>query len=1081
MCNTAADGGYIAGKIGGQNALDNQPDSNRLLIPPGATESVVQMFFMPLSTTNGRLEMSMFKYQSIQSPFYVWANTWIAEGVYYLFANDKQANRMYNYAIQSSVFKMHFVQPKPAVSANTTLRTVVGYNNTTMEWSYNGSTYRSDVPPIVEDDAHSIYIRVKGDAGYSVTDGEYANYKQSFPSEPVILEFPDSFFSCKDTTSVTKTSAVVQMSGTDGKVRVGDRIEYEIIAKNTGNSASVWTDAVFTDTLPNGVDFNNNIRINGSLRAVGTNGITFASNTLTIPLGNIQGGTEVKVTFEVIVNKDAYGIKIINGADVKGKDGDRNDPVDKYGDDGDGQGGGGLDIVDRANKPTIDAVTVGDNIITGTSTTIGATIIVNVGDGGTNVTVTVQGDNTWTANVTGRITVAGRTITAIQRETNKDDSEAATTTVQPRPDPVKEMTKTSESITRPGETKRVVGDTLRYTITVKNTGPDKSLWTNVIIYDTLPWEVDYVVNSVEINGDKAGAAATYDSSSRMLTVRLNDIPGGSTKVVTFDAVINNTAYGKVFKNTANIDGEAIVEGPDDPEPVVGKTAQPEVDEVNEGDRTITGKGIYVNATPLILSRITVIFPDGVTTRYADVGSDFTWSVIVPSSIFLEEGATFKVTQTFSPDSESDPVTVTVMGKKAPDPYVTKVSENTTTFDGTTRVNDKIKYTITLGNAGSPKSYWTGAEIKDVIPKALELDTQSVYIGSTKVYPGYDSDTQTLYIPINGAQYASGIKGGTSVVVTFIATVKPGTHGEHVMNSVKVTGLENGDPQKEIDIDADEDGGGFDITSKSGVPTVEDIYRGDKEIKGKGETGAIITVELPDGSKHQSNPVDQNGDWTVTLPQGKDVNTGDVVKVTQTEDGKGASNEVSKTVLDKVTRGLHGYVAPLAILPQLQEAHAVTIELRKSYKVSASPALIVTATLVPGDPGLGEFTFDKVPFGDYLLVIYRPGFLVRCMYITVSPTDADMREIAPPNTKGDDGIFNLIPGDVNEDFNIDTMDFMAVQYYIDKGAIFGGADYYAGADFDANGSIDIQDLLTLQNYWNYTVNWYAGAEGVVYNT
>jgi uncharacterized repeat protein (TIGR01451 family) len=782
------------------------------------------------------------------------------------------------------------------------------------------------------------------------------------------------------------------------------------------------------------------------------------------------------VSFEVVINQSAYGLRIVNSAEVKGKDGNRDD-LNKEANDSDGLGGGGLLIVDKSANPTINTVTEGDDYITGKGTP-GATVIVDPGDGGQPITVTVNSNGDWEADVSTRKPVVGRRITARQEETDKDPSDTVETFAVARPDPVKISSKTAENITRPGDTKRRVGDILMYTITLKNDGPAKSLWKGAVINDTILGELNFREGTVKIDGMLAGNAAIYNA--RLLTVNVGDIGSGETKVVTFEVEINNTAYGKTIKNVALVDEKPIEEP--DTDPVYGQTAQPGVDTINEGDKVITGVGIEG-------ADIVVTFPNSTRTATTQV-SGGVWSVDVPSAVYLEKDDVVQVTQKKDPDSVSDPVLKVVLGKEEPVPSVTKTSENITSTDGITRIGDDIKYTIVMRNIGSPKSYWTGAVMTDVIPEELAIDLDSVQLDNVNVpYPGYNAGNRTLRIPIADgtfSAYASGIKGGTFATVTFICKVKPGTHGKTVKNSVSVTGYSNGDTTKKVDVTVPEDGDGFLITSQSDEPTINDVYKGDMVITGTGVLGATVTVTLPDNSKHQSPQIGPDLVWTVTLPAGKYLNIGDVVKATQLESGKGDSNEVSTIVKDRVTRSVHGYVNPLVTVdlgsgdPRLvgsKELFNIVVELRDTFRTAAKTELTTIATLA--SDGRGEFTIENVPFGKYVLVIRRPGFMIRCMDIVVAQTDPDTLELAPPNDKNDNGSFNLFPGDCNGDMIVDNEDFALIQSYLENLVDAYKSNFTPFCDLNNDGLIDNEDMGLVLQYWGRDMRWYAGAETVKY--
>ena len=1048
-------------------------DANMIRIAPGGSAQIAKMFFMPVDGQE-TLNSSMFRFQYLREP-QSWAilSTWIGNGSRLVVSNINDTYPGCTYVLSGATFKLHFAQQPPTgLAVDQVARTVTGYSSTTMEWSTDGTTYRSDVAPIVEDAGHDIYVRLR-ETAYTSDNPEYGDYKKYLASEPVILTANPNFYSCADDVSLTKTAANLTPHA-DGKARVGDTVEYTVIAKNDGNPLSTWANAVMTDTIPTGLTFTNVVRLNGTILL--SNQYTFTGGVLTVPLGDIPGGgTQKTVTFQATVNDDAYGLKIINSVKVAGKDGNTNDDVIKETDDGGVNGDGGIDVADKSKEPAILPVTEGDNTINGTGEP-GARVVVTLPDG-TTLDATVAPDGTWSVDVTGKEPRAGDKIKAVQTEPGKDPSPEVETTVLGRPDVTEVKEKTSENKTRNDGTRRV-GDTLIYKITVGNGGLPKSLWENVIIEDTLPTEVTYVDGSVKIDGVAVGAPVAAYSAGK-LTVNLGNIPGGVTKEVTFEAIINDTAYGKVFVNTAIVDGKPVVEGPDDPPPVFGRTPKPDVDEVNDGDRFIEGDGIDG-------AMIEVTFPDGVTKVTGPVTGG-RWRIPVPSGINLVEGNIIKVTQTKAPDDASEPVEAIVGGKKPVDPRLSKTTENLTSTDGKTRVGDRIKYTVTVSNYGSPKSYWTSAVLTDFIPDGLNLDVTTVKLdGQSPTYSSYSNTTKLLSVTIwfDDPGYR-GIQGGTSAVITFECDVAPNAHGKHIKNSVSVNGYQNGgttDADK-VGKDADEDGGGYTIQEQSEVPEVFDITKGDREINGKGKPGAQIVVELPNGQKLPPVTVDNNGDWTVPLPNtAPDLVIGDVVTVVQIEPDKDPSDEVKKTVKDTTGRSLHGLVWPVVdrdwdMGQTFLDMHAVTVELRDSFLSPAVPGTVVKAVLTTDN--IGEFTIPNVPFGDYVLVITRPGYLVRCMNISITANDPDTIELEPPASPADEkGVFRLWWGSCTGRLRIDSLDIMMVTELTDVSVY--SPKYVAACDMNADGIINSFDVMMVVENADKTARQYAGAGNVDFN-
>lgn len=79
------------------------------------------------------------------------------------------------------------------------------------------------------------------------------------------------------------------------------------------------------------------------------------------------------------------------------------------------------------------------------------------------------------------------------------------------------------------------------------------------------------------------------------------------------------------------------------------------------------------------------------------------------------------------------------------------------------------------------------------------------------------------------------------------------------------------------------------------PVVNTIKDSDRVISGRGDAGNTIHVTFPDGTVIDA-VVDQNGDWSITIPSGIQLKAGDVVMVTQ-ENLTKLSESVYMTVAD----------------------------------------------------------------------------------------------------------------------------------------------------------------------------------------
>jgi len=541
----------------------------------------------------------------------------------------------------------------------------------------------------------------------------------------------------------------------------------------------------------------------------------------------------------------------------------------------------------------------------------------------------------------------------------------------------------------------------------------------------------------------------------------------------------------VFKNTAKVD-DLDIEEPDDPPipPVVRRSVPPLVDEINEGDRVISGTGVPG-------ASVTVSFPNSTRTETAIVDADGTWSVNVPGNVNLLEGDIVKAAQTEPGYDPSVTVEVEVQAKRSVIPYMTKTSENLTSTDDKTRVGDRLLYTVTIGNSGA-KSIWTGTVLTDELPLGVSL-TGNVYDvvlldGIRPTFCSYNPTTRVLQVNVGD------VRAGSERVVTFEVTVDANAYGMNIKNGASVIGKENGG-SKDVEDDCEEDGDGRDVIAKSDKPTIDPVTRGDEKIHGTGEPGAKIEVELQDGTKLDT-VVDNDGNWVVDVPPGKEPNTGDEIKAIQTETGKDPSDPEKVTVVDKNYRAVHGFVWPMLdkapgalpanLVDDFMKKHDIVVELRPTFRTPADAALSTTAKLVANASlaGLGEFTIENVPFGTYILYIHRPGYLARAMEITVSGSSLDIIELAPPTISpptnpSDDGIFKLWWGDCNGSLRIDNEDILMIMEDMDLKINAQDPRYNPACDMNGDGLVDNEDILMVLDNWNKFARQYAGGENINY--
>ena len=225
-------------------------------------------------------------------------------------------------------------------------------------------------------------------------------------------------------------------------------------------------------------------------------------------------------------------------------------------------------------------------------------------------------------------------------------------------DPVIDLAKTVENVTAPDAGTTHIGDKLRYTVTLANTGAANSCLVGAVVSDPLPAGIEPVAGTLRLSVDGGAPVAVpdaaYDRASRTIAVTCGDLWGGSRAVLTFDAIVEAPAVGADNGNIARVHGSVPSKDPDDaptdPEP--GKPATPPSGEPEA-------------STPPTLP-----------------------STIIPD------------------DPDRDDVTIE------------KTAENTSRDDGATHVGDTVRYKVELAN-GAVGTGWIDAVIRDDVPEGIE--------------------------------------------------------------------------------------------------------------------------------------------------------------------------------------------------------------------------------------------------------------------------------------------------------------------------------------------------------------------------
>ena len=281
--------------------------------------------------------------------------------------------------------------------------------------------------------------------------------------------------------------------------------------------------------------------------------------------------------------------------------------------------------------------------------------------------------------------------------------------------------------------------------------------------------------------------------------------------------------------------------------------------------------------------VTVTYPDGtedhvtvpVTTNeqadndaYQPTTDEVTKDYGTPAT---EEDVTGAVTIPDYPSEKGTPTITVDDPSRLPDgntPGTVDVPVTVTYPDGT---KDHVKVPVTVGEE-------TQANTNDP-----SYDNVTVDPGETVKVPQTGDNTMP-----DGTQYEidkSKIPSGWEVTVdhnTGELTVKPSEDavpGTSIVIPVTVTYPDGSTEEASTTITV---GDVIDIPA----PTVNPVDDNDTEVTGTdGTPGNIIVVTFPDGSTSEGN-IDEDGNWTVDIPDGVDLDKGDVITVVEKDkDGK----------------------------------------------------------------------------------------------------------------------------------------------------------------------------------------------------
>ena len=319
-----------------------------------------------------------------------------------------------------------------------------------------------------------------------------------------------------------------------------------------------------------------------------------------------------------------------------------------------------------------------------------------------------------------------------------------------------------------------VGDTITYTITLSDNGPNSA--TNVQVTDLLPAGRTFVsaiasqgtynpVNGLWTVGSVDTAAARTLRIQAQVTSATTTVNSATiTHADQFDPVLtNNTATTSTSPEQADL---AVTKTVNDPTPNVGETIAYTITLTDNGPSNATGvilqdmlpAGLtFVSATP---SQGTYVPAPTSTWTVGSVANGSSAVLTIQATVVSPNPATNSVTIThsdqFDPNTGNNTATSVVTPQQA-DLVLTKTVSNPTP-----NVGDTVTFTVTARDAGPSTA--TGVTVQDLLPAGV------TFVSATPSRGSYNSGTGTWTIGTLNLSTAQ-----TLVIQATVASPNPSTN------------------------------------------------------------------------------------------------------------------------------------------------------------------------------------------------------------------------------------------------------------------------------------------------------------------
>ena len=775
---------------------------------------------------------------------------------------------------------------------------------------------------------------------------------------------------------------------------VGDRITYTITASNAKDATYKITDAVITDTLPQGLSLRDgSIQVNGTSAAYAYGE---DDRQLRVRVGDIEPGESVKVTFAVEITRDAYGSTIKNVAvlsgsniiEVRGEDdgivvapGEVQPTMTKQANKAEAKVGETVTYTLTAGNAKEASVALENGVITdvipqgmafkhGSVQVNGSTAKYSYDEETRTLTVPV-GELAAGSSVQVSFVVEitkdayGKTIknVAVLSSDNGPDTPAEDTGVNV------DDGKAKPTIEKTSNKKEAsVGDRIEYTLTVGNEATATVDLENPVITDVIPTGLDFVDGSVYVNG-KASKDYNYSDTDRILTINLENLKPDSTVEVKFSTKVNDTAFKTTIQNLATLtsdngerkqdtdDGVIIPDGraqldiskvADKRTPKVGERVTYTMKVGNVAGAPVPARNVQISDTiPEGLTFAGIVQIDGFSATYSfkdgklvipvgDIAAGHTRTV---TAVFVVNDSAYGKTITnvavASADNAEDK-TATDAGINVPEGSPDGYAAQKTVSKNNAKVGDTLTYSFRLGNTAGATAAWENATITDTIPEGLTFEANVKMNGTSTTNYSWDEDSRTIVMT------APSIEAGKAVTFSFDVTVDEGMQGKYVVNTAIVKGP-NGQP----DIPVSDSGTHID----NGKIEPFSSKTANKDKVNVGET-VMYTVEV--GNRSSATAAWKNVVMTDTLPDG--------VRLLNGVSANGAP--VAFTADNGVLTAKLGNIAPGETLKVkyevlvLEEAAGTTLKNTVTFSGgpdgAGSTSKVETPVEVPDKPDVGWF-------------------------------------------------------------------------------------------------------------------------------